>query len=190
MSDDMDTLATRIYALQQEMNTIQTQLDFHQKTSLSIDTETQTSIDNQQATIGIRHASINSNNATLIDDKHPAPYTSIREEIFNIIKMNNKWEDDALKKKLDVLYCRLDNNLNWVTKKGELLQKMDMLRNKKENQHKQSPSIDTDDSTSIDMDTSWNDGCNTEFQYKPKCGVKAYNTYQRKKRSWRYIDTS
>lgn len=186
----MDALATQMDALQQEMYTIQRQVYFQKKTSPSINTKTHTSIDKKKATSQISHASIDSTISTPIDDRHPKPHASIRDEIFNIIKMDNQWEEESLKKKLDVFYCRLDNNLNWVTKKGELLQKMDMLRNKKENQHKQSPSIDTDDSTSIDMDTSWNDGWNTEFQYKPKCGVKAYNTYQRKKRSWRYIDTS
>ncbi|KAJ4876062.1 Uncharacterized protein Rs2_41080 [Raphanus sativus] len=124
---------------------------------------------------------------------HPEPYASIRDEIFNIIKMDNQWEEESLKKKLDVFYCRLDNNLNWATKRGELLQKeLDMLRNKKENQQKQSPSIDTDDTTLIDMDTSWNDEWNTEFHKKPKYEVRVYDTYQGKKRGLRlrYTDTS
>ncbi|KAJ4901941.1 Uncharacterized protein Rs2_15892 [Raphanus sativus] len=151
-------------ALQQKMDTIQRQIDFHQKTSPSIVTQTRTFIDNQQATTEIQHASIDSNTATPINDRHPSPYTSIREEIFNSIKMDNQCEEEALKEKLDVFYCSLNNNLNWATKRGELMQKeLDMLRNKKEKQHKQSPSIDTDDNKSIDMDTNRKYGWNTEF---------------------------
>ncbi|KAJ4910087.1 hypothetical protein Rs2_04708 [Raphanus sativus] len=132
------------------MDTIQRNLDFQQKTSPSIDKETHTSIDKQQATSEIRHASIDSNIATPIDDRHPAPYASIRDEIFNIIKLDNQWEEEAPTKKLDVFYCKLDNNLNSTTKRGELLQKeLDMLLNKKENKQKQSLSIDTDDTTRL-----------------------------------------
>ncbi|KAJ4902003.1 hypothetical protein Rs2_15954 [Raphanus sativus] len=176
----MDALATRMDAFQQETDMIQRQLDFHQKTSPSIDTRTRTSIDNQQATNEIQHASIGRNNVASIGDKNPAPYTSIREEIFNRIKMDNQWEEDALKKKLNVFYCSLDNNLNWATKRGELLQKeLDFLRNKKEKQHKQPPSIDTDNNTSIDMDTNRNNGWNTEFHYKPKERREAGQIHQR-----------
>ncbi|KAJ4901774.1 hypothetical protein Rs2_15725 [Raphanus sativus] len=98
-----------------------------------LDTDTRTSIDNQQATTEIQHTSIDSNNTASIDEKNPAPYDSIKDEIFNSIKMDNQWEEDAVKKKLDVFYCRLNNNLNWETKRRELLQKeLDLFRNKKE----------------------------------------------------------
>ncbi|KAJ4888813.1 hypothetical protein Rs2_28561 [Raphanus sativus] len=90
MSDDMDALANRMNALQQEMDTIQRKFDFQKKASQSIDTKTHTSIDNQQETTEIRHASIDINIATLMDDKHPAPYVSVRDEIFNSIKMDNQ----------------------------------------------------------------------------------------------------
>ncbi|KAJ4875930.1 hypothetical protein Rs2_40948 [Raphanus sativus] len=179
MSDDMDALATRIDALPQEMDTIQQQLDFQHKTSPSIDTSTPTSIDNQQATSEIQQQSIDSNNYPSIDDNNPEQYTSIKEDILNTIKTDNQWELEVLKEKLDVFYCSLNNNINWVTKRSELMQQeLDLLRNK---QQKMSPSIDTDDDTSIDIDTSQHNGWNTEFNYKPKYGARAHDTYKRKK---------
>lgn len=128
----MDALATRMNEFQQEMDTIQRQLDFQEEISPSIDRMTKPSIDIQQATSEVRHTSIDSKLSTSIDDKYTSPFTSMKDEILSSIKMDNKWEQENIKKKLDVFYCTLDNNLNWATKRGELLQKeLDVLRKRK-----------------------------------------------------------
>ena len=123
MSDDMNALETRMEALQQEMDTIQNQLDFHLKTSPSIDMTTRTSIDHQQAPAENQQQSIDSNNCASIYTSIPAQYNSMKEEILNTIKTDNKWEEQALKEKLDVFYCSLNSNINWVAKRDELMQK-------------------------------------------------------------------
>ncbi|KAJ4894664.1 Uncharacterized protein Rs2_21458 [Raphanus sativus] len=152
MSNDLDALATRMDALQQEMDTIQRQLDFQEETSPSNDMMTQPSIDIQKATAPVISTSVDSNINPSIDDKHPSQSISIKDEIFSSIKMDNQWEEESLKKKLDEFYCTLDNNINWITKRSELMQKeLDILREKEEYRQKKSLSNDTENTTLIDM---------------------------------------
>lgn len=62
-----------------------------------------------------------------------------------------QWEEEALKKKLDKIYCMLKNSINWITKKSELMQKeLDLLHEKEKLRNKEVQSIDILSAPSID----------------------------------------
>ena len=62
-----------------------------------------------------------------------------------------QWEAEAFKMRLDDIYNTLNNNINWLTKRSGFMQReLAMLREKNERRQKESTSIDTETSPSID----------------------------------------
>ncbi|KAJ4906327.1 hypothetical protein Rs2_09985 [Raphanus sativus] len=98
------------------------QLDSRRKIFPSIDTPTRISIPFPQEEATKYHQSIDIITALPIDERKPALFKALKREINKIIATNNQWDAESLQKKLDVFYCSIHGNMDWISKRGELMQ--------------------------------------------------------------------
>ncbi|KAJ4881608.1 hypothetical protein Rs2_38663 [Raphanus sativus] len=100
-------------------------------TSTSIDRPTRLSITSPHAFQRPNNPSIDSVIDLPIDEEQPAMYQALKKEIKQILGSCNQWEEESLQKQLDIFYCRINSNMDWISKKGELMQKeLELLCNK------------------------------------------------------------
>ncbi|KAJ4885465.1 hypothetical protein Rs2_35558 [Raphanus sativus] len=83
-----------------------------------------------------------------IDKRQPAMFRALKEKIKKIFGSGNQWEEQSLQKQLDIFYCSINGNLDWISKRGKLMQKeLELLRLKQ----KTLGSIDSTNTKSVDI---------------------------------------
>ncbi|KAJ4901888.1 Uncharacterized protein Rs2_15839 [Raphanus sativus] len=74
-------------------------------------------------------------------------FRALKKEIKQILGSGNQWEVESLQKQLDIFYCSINSNMDWISTRGELMQKeLKLLRHKQ----KTLGSIDSNKAKSID----------------------------------------